>query len=59
MPAAYPPRTDMIKFTALAILGAALFTPAAASAEIQGAGSTAAAPVYRVWSTGYATATGT
>jgi phosphate transport system substrate-binding protein len=49
----------MFKFTALAILGTTLLPFAAASAEIQGAGSTAAAPVYRVWSTNYAAATGT
>jgi len=49
----------MLKHTALAILGTALISSAAQSAEIQGAGSTAAAPVYRIWSTGYAAATGT
>ncbi|WP_019449208.1 phosphate ABC transporter substrate-binding protein PstS [Cupriavidus sp. BIS7] len=49
----------MLKYTALAILGTALISTAAQSVEIQGAGSTAAAPVYQVWSTGYAAATGT
>ncbi|MBV8158641.1 MAG: phosphate ABC transporter substrate-binding protein PstS [Dyella sp.] len=49
----------MLKHTALAILGTALISSAAQSAEIQGAGSTAAAPVYHIWSTGYAAATGT
>jgi phosphate transport system substrate-binding protein len=48
----------MLKRTALVILStAAIFSPAQ-SAEIRGAGSTAAAPVYQVWSAGYAAATG-
>ncbi len=49
----------MLKRTALAILGSVLIMSTAVAADIQGAGSTAAAPVYRVWSTGYAAATGT
>jgi len=49
----------MLKYAALAIFSTALISSVAESAEIRGAGSTAAAPVYRVWSTGYAAATGT
>lgn len=48
----------MLKHTALAILIVALIPSVANSSEIHGAGSTAAAPVYRVWSTGYAATAG-
>ena len=41
---------------ALAVVAAGL--PALARAEVRGAGSTAAAPVYRVWSAGYAASSG-
>lgn len=49
----------MFKHTALVILTMALTVSVAESADIHGAGSTAAAPVYRVWSTEYAATTGT
>lgn len=50
----------MRNIPALVMLGiSVLISSTTHATEIHGAGSTAAAPVYRVWSTGYAAATGT
>ncbi|CAJ0728081.1 phosphate ABC transporter substrate-binding protein PstS [Ralstonia mannitolilytica] len=48
----------MFKHIVFALAVAAAGLPVVAGAQVRGAGSTAAAPVYRVWSTGYAAASG-
>ena len=48
----------MFKHVVLALAVAAAGLPVLAHAEVRGAGSTAAAPVYRVWSAGYAASSG-
>ena len=48
----------MFKHAVLALAVVAAGFSALARAEVRGAGSTAAAPVYRVWSAGYAASSG-
>jgi phosphate transport system substrate-binding protein len=48
----------MFKHVVLALAVAAAGLPVLAHADVRGAGSTAAAPVYRVWSAGYAASSG-
>lgn len=48
----------MFKHVVFALAVAATGLPVLARAEVRGAGSTAAAPVYRVWSAGYAASSG-